>query len=225
MKSDGYDELRVSKKYDGGSNENEDDDNSDTESENDSGVDVNQNSEEEDEEEDDDEDLNEDDIFGNKTMGEEQYNMVEEDDEGDEEDEEDDEDDEEDDEQYLQKLEHHLDTNLLESAHPEIHSCNYDEMITLTRVVRDSTGRIIDPLHQTLPFLTKYEKARIIGARAEQLDCGGQPFIPVEPNIINGRTIAIMEFEQKKIPFILARPLPNGSIEYWNIQDLEIITE
>lgn len=209
---------RILKDYAGGSNEDEDD--SDTESDNDSGVDVdvNQNSDDEDEEE-DDEDLNEDDIFGNKNMeGEELLDATSDDDE------EDDEEDEEDD-QYLQKLEHHLDTNLLENAHPEIHSCNYDEMITLTRIVRDSTGRIIDPLHQTLPFLTKYEKARIIGARAEQLDCGGQPFIPVDANIINGRTIAIMEFEQKKIPFILARPLPNGSIEYWNIQDLEIITE
>jgi DNA-directed RNA polymerase I, II, and III subunit RPABC2 len=126
---------------------------------------------------------------------------------------------------YLQKLEHHLDTTLLESVHPEIHSCNYDEMISLTRIVRDVNGRIVDPLHQTLPFLTKYEKARIIGARAEQLDSGGQAFVAVEPHIINGRTIAIMEFEQKKIPFILARPLPNGSIEYWDIRDLEIIME
>jgi DNA-directed RNA polymerase I, II, and III subunit RPABC2 len=210
---------RIPKEYSGGSNE--DDDNSDTESDNDSGVDidVNQNSEEEDDD-DDDEDLNEDEIFGNKnTEGEEILDEVSDEDE-EEEEEENDEDD-----QYLQKLEHHLDTNLLESAHPEIHSCNYDEMITLTRVVRDSNGRIIDPLHQTLPFLTKYEKARVIGARAEQLDCGGKPFIPVDVNIINGRTIAIMEFEQKKIPFILARPLPNGSVEYWNIQDLEIITE
>lgn len=211
---------RISKEY----NEDEDNNRSDIDSDNDSGVDIDidQNSEDE-EDDDDDEDLNEDEIFGNKNMeGEEQYNMVEEDDEGDEDEEEEP---DEDDEQYLQKLEHHLDTNLLESVHPEIHSCNFDEMITLTRVVRDSTGRIIDPLHQTLPFLTKYEKARIIGARAEQLDCGGQPFIQVDANIINGRTIAIMEFEQKKIPFILARPLPNGSIEYWNIQDLEIITE
>lgn len=129
------------------------------------------------------------------------------------------------DDDYLQKLEHHLDTTLLESVHPEIHSCNYDEMISLTRIVRDVNGRIVDPLHQTLPFLTKYEKARIIGARAEQLDSGGQAFVAVEPHIINGRTIAIMEFEQKKIPFILARPLPNGSIEYWDIRDLEIIME
>jgi hypothetical protein len=32
-----------------------------------------------------------------------------------------------------------------------------------------------------------------------------------------------MEFEQNKIPFIIARPLPNGSTEYWHVSDLENI--
>jgi DNA-directed RNA polymerase I, II, and III subunit RPABC2 len=109
--------------------------------------------------------------------------------------------------------------------HPEIKTINYEEMIALSRVVRDNNGKIVDPLHKTIPFLTKYEKARIIGARAEQLEHGGQPFIPVDETIIHGRTIAIMEFEAKKIPFIIARPLPDGSVEYWNLKDLEIINE
>ena len=33
----------------------------------------------------------------------------------------------------------------------------------------------------------------------------------------------MMENEEKKIPFIIARPLPNKAIEYWRLQDLEII--
>lgn len=182
---------------------------SEVESDDDSEV-PDQNSEDEDDDDEEPEEPEEE-IFDNPNVEEDQESNTDE-----EEEEEDD---------YLQKLEHHLDTTLLESVHPEIHSCNYDEMISLTRIVRDVNGRIVDPLHQTLPFLTKYEKARIIGARAEQLDSGGQAFVAVEPHIINGRTIAIMEFEQKKIPFILARPLPNGSIEYWDIRDLEIIME
>ena len=132
-------------------------------------------------------------------------------------------DDEEDDDTMLQKFNDNLNTKFLEDIHVETKSVNYDEMIALSRVVRDKNGKIIDPLHKTLPFLTKYEKARIIGARAEQLDRGGEAFIPLDENIINGRTIALMEFEAKKIPFIIARPLPNGSIEYWNLRDLEIL--
>jgi DNA-directed RNA polymerase I, II, and III subunit RPABC2 len=129
----------------------------------------------------------------------------------------------EDDDNILQKFNDNIDTKFLEDIHTETKSVNYDEMIALARVVRDKTGKIIDPLHKTLPFLTKYEKARIIGARAEQLDRGGEAFIPLDETIINGRTIALMEFEAKKIPFIISRPLSNGSVEYWHLRDLEII--
>jgi len=111
----------------------------------------------------------------------------------------------------------------LEMIHPEIKSCNYEEIVALSRIVRNAKGQIIDPLHTTIPFLTKYEKARIIGARAEQIDRGGPVFVEVDPRIIHGRTIAMMEFEQKKIPFIIARPLPNQGIEYWRVEDLEIL--
>jgi hypothetical protein len=36
-------------------------------------------------------------------------------------------------------------------------------------------------------------------------------------------TIALEEFKQKKIPFVIRRPLPNGISEYWKMQDLEIL--
>ena len=141
---------------------------------------------------------------------------------GHDEDDEDD-DDEDDDEDYLQKFSKHINTNNLEKLHPGINTCNNEEISALSRVVRDKKGRIIDPMHTTLPFLTKYEKARIIGARAEQLDRGAIPMIKIDPEIINGCVIAEMELEQKKIPFILARPLPNGKIEYWKLEDLEYV--
>jgi len=71
--------------------------------------------------------------------------------------------------------------------------------------------------------LTKYEKARIIGERAKQLNSGAMPTIEIESNIIDGYLIALKEFEQKKIPFIVKRPLPNGGCEYWRFSDLEVI--
>ena len=127
-----------------------------------------------------------------------------------------------DDTNYRKLEDYHL-IEELDKLHPEIQSVNFEEVIALSRVERDNKGNIIDPLHTSLPLLTKYEKARILGARAEQLDRGGTPFVKVEPHIINGRTIATMEFEKKKIPFIIARPLPNKVIEYWRFEDLEII--
>lgn len=126
------------------------------------------------------------------------------------------------DEDY-QKFENYSLIENLENEHPEIRSIHFEEVSALTRVQRDAYGNIIDPLHTSMPFLTKYEKARIIGSRAEQLDRGAIPFVRMDENIINGRTIALMEFEQKKIPFIIARPMPNKGIEYWKLEDLEIL--
>ena len=124
---------------------------------------------------------------------------------------------------HLQKFQENMNMSFLEKMHPETRSINYDEMVALARVVRDKNGKIVDPLHKTMPFLTKYERARVIGARAEQIDHGGEPFIPLDESIINGRTIALLEFEARKIPFILARPLPNGSTEYLHLHDLEVL--
>lgn len=132
-------------------------------------------------------------------------------------------DDEDDKDVPFQKLQDYIVSSDLEKEHPEIQSINYEEIAALSRVVRNEKNIIIDPLHTTIPFVTKYEKARIIGTRAEQLESGALPFVNVEPHIINARTIALMEFEEKKIPFIIARPLPNRAIEYWKLQDLECI--
>ena len=148
---------------------------------------------------------------------------ISDDDEHDNDEEDDSDNDDEDDEDYLQKFSKHINTNDLEKLHPGINMCNNEEVSALSRIVRDQKGRIIDPLHTTLPFITKYEKARIVGARAEQLDRGAIPMVKVDPEVINGRIIAEMELQQKKIPFILARPLPNGKVEYWRVEDLEFV--
>ena len=94
----------------------------------------------------------------------------------------------------------------------------------MSKVVRNAQGIIIDLLHRTIPFLTKYEKARILGQRAKQINSGAYPFVKVPENVIDGYIIAEMELKQKRIPFIIRRPLPNGGSEYWKVQDLEDIS-
>lgn len=137
-------------------------------------------------------------------------------------DEEDDEE-EEDDPLYLQKFNAELNKNYLAEAHPECIANNYDEIQILTKVVRDSQNNIIDPLHRTLPYLTKYERARVLGQRAKQINSGSKVFVKVPENIIDGHLIAEIELREKRIPFILRRPIPGGGCEYWNLKDLEII--
>ena len=94
----------------------------------------------------------------------------------------------------------------------------------MTKVVRDEHGIIVDDLHKTIPYLTKYEKARILGQRAKQINAGATPFVKVPENVIDGYLIAELELQQKRIPFIIRRPLPNGGSEYWSLKDLENIT-
>jgi DNA-directed RNA polymerase subunit K/omega len=137
---------------------------------------------------------------------------------------EDDEDEEEDDDKhYLQKFDADTQKQIIADFHPELHSHNYDEIDILARVVRDEHGNIIDPLHKTLPFISRYEKARILGERAKQLNAGGKSFVEIDPTVIDGYLIAMKEYEEKKIPFIIKRPLPNGGVEYWKFADLEIL--
>ncbi|NDC31978.1 MAG: hypothetical protein EBZ58_13840 [Bacteroidetes bacterium] len=128
-----------------------------------------------------------------------------------------------DDESKLKKFDKELREDYLVNFHPESLIQNYDEIYNLARVVRDANGVIVDSLHKTLPMLTKYEKTRILGQRAKQINDGATPFVKVPEGVIDGYLIAIRELEEKKIPFIIRRPLPNRGSEYWMVEDLEIV--
>ena len=131
-----------------------------------------------------------------------------------------------DDEEYnehMQKLENDISKDYLHEYHPETKQINFKELSTLSNVTRNKKGIIIDPLHTTIPILTRYEKARILGLRAKQINHGAKPFVEISKEIIDGHTIANMELIQKKIPFIIRRPMPNGGSEYWKISDLKQI--
>jgi DNA-directed RNA polymerase I, II, and III subunit RPABC2 len=77
-----------------------------------------------------------------------------------------------------------------------------------------------DKDHTTYPYLTKYEMTRIVGFRANQLSQGAQPFINVPDHVSDVREIARLELTAGRLPFILKRPLPDGTYEYWRLQDL-----
>jgi len=140
-----------------------------------------------------------------------------------EDDDDEDEDDDDDDINYLQKFDEVTQQTIISDFHPELQFHNYHEIDIMSRVVRNDKGQIIDPLHKTLPFITRYEKARILGERAKQINSGGKPLVEVDASVIDGYLIAVKEFDEKKIPFILKRPLPNGGCEYWKFSDLEIL--
>jgi DNA-directed RNA polymerase I, II, and III subunit RPABC2 len=142
---------------------------------------------------------------------------------GSDDDEDEDDEDEEEDEHYLQKFEDTMKKNIITEFHPEMQSHNSDEIEVLCQIVRDQDGRIIDPLHKSLPFITKYERTRVLGERARQLNAGATAMVEVDSDTIDGYLIALKEFQEKKIPFILKRPIAGNHIEYWKLADLEIL--
>ena len=123
----------------------------------------------------------------------------------------------------LQKIRPDEKMHILRDYYPELVSRSDIEIKTLSTVVRDSDRNIIDDFHKSLPFFTKFEKARLIGERALQINTGARVFVDVSPEIIDGYHIAHQEFLEKKIPFIIKRPMPDGTCEFWKTCDLEII--
>ncbi len=73
----------------------------------------------------------------------------------------------------------------------------------------------------TLPFLTKYEKARILGARALQISLGAPIMINLE-NQTDSLEIASKELKERKIPIVIRRYLPSGKYEDWHLDELII---
>ncbi len=70
--------------------------------------------------------------------------------------------------------------------------------------------------------LTKYERSKILGARAIQISMGS----PLMINDLHGETdpikIAELELRQRKIPMIIKRTLPDGTVEMWELEDMII---
>lgn len=106
--------------------------------------------------------------------------------------------------------------------HPECLGQNINEIKKLTNIIKNNNNVIIDEFHKTIPILTKYEKTKILGLRVKQLNSNSKPYIQVDENILDNYIIATMELKEKKLPFIIQRPIQNR-FEYWNIKDLEII--
>lgn len=125
--------------------------------------------------------------------------------------------------QFLQKFDKESKNHFIASKHQECLSKNLDEIKDLMNVIRDKNNIIIDELHKTIPILSKYEKTRIIGIRLKQLNNGSLPYIKVPEDMLDNLLIAEKELKEKKIPFIIQRPLPNNTFEYWKLEDLEIL--
>ena len=73
------------------------------------------------------------------------------------------------------------------------------------------------------PNLTRFEKARIMGARALQLSLGAPTFIDIPETAATSLDIAMEELDKRLIPISIRRVLPNG--DFQNIPLFEFTNE
>ncbi|KAF4367140.1 hypothetical protein CsatB_011550 [Cannabis sativa] len=72
---------------------------------------------------------------------------------------------------------------------------------------------------RTSKFMTKYERARILGTRALQISMNAPVMVELEGET-DPLEIAMKELRQRKIPFTIRRYLPDGSYEDWGVDEL-----
>ena len=123
----------------------------------------------------------------------------------------------------LQKIDAELKENYIENFHSECLNIDKNELDKLSKVTRDNTNNIVDEFHKTISIMTKYEKTRILGIRTKQLNNGNIPYVSIDESLNNNYLIALKELNEKRLPFIIKRPMPNNKFEYWKLTDLEIL--
>ncbi len=80
-----------------------------------------------------------------------------------------------------------------------------------------------DMNHRSQPWMTQYERTKILGFRANQLAQGAKPYVPVPKHVVTTADIARIELKERRLPFIISRIMPDGTFEFWRLSDLMIV--
>lgn len=80
--------------------------------------------------------------------------------------------------------------------------------------------KVPDAERSTTRYLTKYERARVLGTRALQLSLNAPPTVEIGEDETDPLQIATRELSERKLPLIIRRYLPDGSFEDWSLEEL-----
>lgn len=111
----------------------------------------------------------------------------------------------------------------LNTHHPECRLDYVEDVLKLLPLDAYPPDHGADKRHRSVPYLTPFERTKIIGFRANQIAQGARAFIDVPAHVTDVLEIARLELEQKRLPFIIKRPMPDGTFEYWRLTDLMIL--
>lgn len=93
-------------------------------------------------------------------------------------------------------------------------------------VFRSEVADVVKQPRTTREYFTKYEFTTLLATRAQQLAEGAKPLASLDglktsdPMFV--WNLARREIEQRKLPFIIRRQMPNGESEFWSAQEMEV---
>ena len=73
----------------------------------------------------------------------------------------------------------------------------------------------------TSQYMTKYERARVLGTRALQISMNAPVMVDIGSET-DALKIAMKELRERKIPMIIRRYLPDNSYEDWSLDELTV---
>ncbi len=94
-------------------------------------------------------------------------------------------------------------------------------------VFRTEVAENVKQVRTTREYFTKYEYTSLLATRAQQLADGAKPLASLDglktsdPMFV--WNLAKREIEQRKLPFLIRRQMPNGTSEYWLAQEMEVM--
>jgi DNA-directed RNA polymerase I, II, and III subunit RPABC2 len=109
----------------------------------------------------------------------------------------------------------------VENVEEEDH--DHVEVLPAAEQQTTTAQRVDNDKRTTTPYMTKYERARVLGTRALQIAMCAPVMVELEGET-DPLQIAMKELKAKKIPIIIRRYLPDGSYEDWSIDEL-IVTD
>ena len=101
------------------------------------------------------------------------------------------------------------------SEHTEVKPIFREEVTSRMKEPRITTG-----------YFSKYEYTALLAMRAQQIAEGAKPLVTLDglrtsdPMFV--WTVAKREIEQRVLPFVIRRQLPDGTSEFWSVSELEM---
>ena len=115
-----------------------------------------------------------------------------------------------------------IDTELNDTDTLNINLDDTDNIFITKSLDEKKDTNIVEPKDRiTIPRLTKYERVRLLGDRAKQLSEGAKSLIKTDRKISAMET-ARLELDNGVIPLKIIRTRPDGKIEIWSINELDI---